>query len=949
MNDGQKWSEETMRTWLGEALGLCNGHAPFPWQLELLDRFSRGQLERSLDIPTGLGKTAVMAIWLVARATGAPLPRRLIYVVDRRAVVDQSTEVALALRDYVERNSAFKKALGLASRPLPISTLRGQHLDNREWLADPASPAIVVGTVDMIGSRLLFEGYGISRKMRPYHAGLLGSDSLIVLDEAHLVPPFEKLIETIAEGSAQFGPQREELRRLVPSCKLMSLSATGRTIAGRSFGLTEADLVPGGIPRKRLDASKRLTVLPALGEGTTLSEGLAAQAWKLAMASAQPVRCIVYCHKRDDATKVKAAIEAFAKGDKRQELPVVEIHEPQLLVGGRRVFERQGAAGWLKERGYLAGFDTERERHAFLIATSAGEVGVDLDADHMVSDLVAWERMVQRLGRVNRRGDGDARVVVLTEKPSNELIKAREKKPDKRGSKDRNVIAETDTKAAALELLVRLPVREGAGDASPGAIRKLKQDAESDETLRKMFESATTAAPLRPELGRALVDAWSMTSLLEHTGRPEVGPWLRGWIEEESVQTAVVWRTHLPSCNGVLVSESEVEAFFEAAPPHASEVLDLETFAVAKWLRARAGSLLAARKGEHDAHANDDGDQDGAKLRSLDTVAIVLSGAGELRKVLRLSDLRFDEAKDGGKRQAEELMRTLAGATLVVDARIGGLSDGLLDEKAVDLPRCADDGEPWRLGDEAQGDAPAIGFRVRKVARAEVLVADRNWRERCRFASKMSADGEATHWLVVEKWRHAASTEEDRSTSRPQLLVDHLAATEARARMLGQQIGLAGEYLEVLGAAARLHDAGKASSRWQRAFHAEATGVYAKTRGPVSPALLDGYRHEFGSLPVAASDARVRELPEELQELVLHLIGAHHGFSRPVIGTGGCDDAPPSALEARAEEAALRFARLQRRWGPWGLAWWEALVRAADQQASRDNDQGDRANEKEGA
>lgn len=39
----------------------------------------------------------------------------------------------------------------------------------RKWLEDPASPAIIVGTVDMIVSRLLFEGYGISRKMRPYH------------------------------------------------------------------------------------------------------------------------------------------------------------------------------------------------------------------------------------------------------------------------------------------------------------------------------------------------------------------------------------------------------------------------------------------------------------------------------------------------------------------------------------------------------------------------------------------------------------------------------------------------------------------------------------------------------------------------------------------------------------------------------------------------------------
>lgn len=57
-----------------------------------------------------------------------------------------------------------------------------------------------------------------------------------------------------------------------------------------------------------------------------------------------------------------------------------------------------------------------------------------------------------------------------------------------------------------------------------------------------------------------------------------------------------------------------------------------------------------------------------------------------------------------------------------------------------------------------------------------------------------------------------------------------------------------------------------------------------------------------------------------------------------MIRTQGCEDAPPSALEERACNVALRFARLQKRWGPWGLAWWEALLRAADQQASRDND-----------
>ena len=57
--------------WLRKALDLSGGDTPFPWQEELLARFAAGKIERSVDIPTGLGKTGVMAIWLVARCSAA--------------------------------------------------------------------------------------------------------------------------------------------------------------------------------------------------------------------------------------------------------------------------------------------------------------------------------------------------------------------------------------------------------------------------------------------------------------------------------------------------------------------------------------------------------------------------------------------------------------------------------------------------------------------------------------------------------------------------------------------------------------------------------------------------------------------------------------------------------------------------------------------------------------
>ena len=104
------------------------------------------------------------------------------YVVNRRTVVDQSTEEAKKLRDNLAKAPEIQAKVG----SLAISTLRGQFADNREWSADPARPAVIVGTVDMIGSRLLFSGYGVGFKAKPLHAGFLGQDVLLVHDEAHL-------------------------------------------------------------------------------------------------------------------------------------------------------------------------------------------------------------------------------------------------------------------------------------------------------------------------------------------------------------------------------------------------------------------------------------------------------------------------------------------------------------------------------------------------------------------------------------------------------------------------------------------------------------------------------------------------------------------------------------------------------------------------------------------
>ena len=52
-------------------------HPPFRWQTRLQRRLLDADPPRVVDIPTGLGKTSVMALWLIALGEGASLPRRL--------------------------------------------------------------------------------------------------------------------------------------------------------------------------------------------------------------------------------------------------------------------------------------------------------------------------------------------------------------------------------------------------------------------------------------------------------------------------------------------------------------------------------------------------------------------------------------------------------------------------------------------------------------------------------------------------------------------------------------------------------------------------------------------------------------------------------------------------------------------------------------------------------
>lgn len=918
------------------------GFDPFLWQIRLFDRIKGGDIPAAVDVPTGLGKTAVMALWLIARAEGANVPRRLVYVVDRRAVVDQATRFAHRLRDNMTSSVAEK--LGLADGKLSISTLRGGFADNREWLRDPSKPAIVVGTIDMIGSRLLFEGYGVSRGMRPYYAGFLGADSLVVLDEAHLCLPFEALLRNVAaHRDSKFGPisGNHAAVEVLPKFRLMSLSATGRKLPANAqasdssiFRMENQDL-PEPVVKQRLTAIKRLN-LSEIGDSKKLPDELAEHAIRLGFGNSQGgvfSRVLVYCNIRKEAVAVKDLIDKEIKTRAKKEPDRVQ-GVAELLVGERRNYERNRLETWLERYGFLGG-SSGSEIPTFLVATSAGEVGVDLDADHMVCDLVAYERMVQRLGRVNRRGGASrhAFINVVAVGPDPLKSSASDQKKQEYALKCGRFKAQKDA-------LTGLPQLEcGVYDASPRAIVQHRL------CNPEIVERATTPAPLYPDLTRAHLAAWAMTSLKQHEGRTEVAPWLRGWEEDEDPQTVVIWRSHLPYRRAegeVKAPNTLVTSFFRNASIYLSEKLEAPTDRVLDWLIKRAKAVGNRRSNEENY------------MREDEPVALLLDRMGDYMTFISLTKLLFlgKPIKELNKpeqqrrdKEKKDWKRRLASTTLVVNSKIGGLVDGMLDDKANSLATVADADKEWmewledaRESDRGANARPVIKFRVLALSSdpsGEGLIT-RNldkWHHVNTFETEFSGGG-AIAGLAVYNWPDEPGDENSRSfLSSPQTLRGHAEQVQKQVCEMAERLELPPEETDALARAAFFHDDGKAARRWQDAMNAPKDGrPYAKTSGGGNPFALEGYRHEFGSFIKAEKE----DLPEATRDLILHLIAAHHGNARPLLSSAGCEDGPPSLLEAKAGEAALRFAQLQKRYGIWGLAWREAILRAADQQASRE-------------
>lgn len=909
-----------------DAFKKLTGDHPFPWHEALYLRFidESTAIPATVSIPTGLGKTRVIAVWLLALLHRPhEIPRRLVYVVNRRTVVDQTTE-------EVQRLRVNLPALGGSLTNLAISTLRGQFADNQEWSADPSKPAVVCGTVDMIGSRLLFSGYRIGFKSRPLHAGFLGQDALLVHDEAHLEPAFQQLITEIEKEQEQEAKRTGELPW--PRLRVMALSATAGssteqvlTKEAKHFELTDEEKQPPKvIPDppddpdeespvykvwRRLKAKKALQLHPCDNE-KKIAEHIADLA---VHHQAEESAVVIFVRKVDEVTNVVAAL-------KKKRVPDNHI---ETLTGTMRGFERDRMADPRRADAscVFARFvpppkadASENEQWkveptqgtVYLVCTSAGEVGVNLSADHLICDLSTFDSMAQRLGRVNRFGNrDDTRVDVFYPAAFDEKHRL------------------TPARQKTLELLQQLD-----GDASPGAL----SDLTADDRL-----AAFAPEPRILPATDILFDAWAMTTIRdEMPGRPPVAPYLHGVAEWEPSRTSVAWRDEVERITEELIERNGLGFPHELLNDYPLKPHELVSDTSERVLACL--QKLAVKHPETAVWLVDK--QEGVTVRTLQEIA--------------------DPAATK-KSDKESLLSMIADAVVLLSPSVGGLSAaGMLDGNSSFAEDIADewpdeDGNARRS--RALSDAPkpmevpdgmALVRTVDLSPLADEFAPATNTAQ-TDAESDLSSDvensprGRFWHWYT----RPRDAEDATHASARPITWEHHTRDVVKRTMEMSQVLKLPDDLKKAVILAAELHDLGKKRELWQRSIgNPTPTEWYAKPGNPINgrawrPRRLSPYRHEFGSL-VDAVDKRqtyarnLAGLNEQMQDVVLHLVAAHHGYARPHFPPAATVDPshPQSVSDELAAEVMRRHARLQRRYGRWGLAYLESLLRAADWTAS---------------
>lgn len=263
--------------------------------------------------------------------------RRIFFAVNRRVIVDEAFERVKSIAQKLieiengilaEVADALRRISGHdQSPPLDIAQLRGGIYRDRAWARSITQPIVVCTTADQLGSRLLFRGYGVSASAAPIHAALCGCDSLVLLDEAHVTRAFCQTMQLLTHYQAQHAT--------APKMRFVQMTATPAGVVRKRFTLDKADR-SHPVLKSRQEASKPAKLPKPLGKKEPVADAIVSHAFEAISDERRAIGIIVNRVQtaRDVELLIHEEIERRAKSDKAFSAEVY------LVIGRMRPLDR---------------------------------------------------------------------------------------------------------------------------------------------------------------------------------------------------------------------------------------------------------------------------------------------------------------------------------------------------------------------------------------------------------------------------------------------------------------------------------------------------------------------------------------------------------------------------------------------------------------------------------
>lgn len=924
-----------------------HGHTPYPWQTNLAKKvIETGKWPESINVPTGCGKTSCIDIAVYALACNPEKnPRRILFVVNRRIIVDDGNEhakkIAQCLEDETDKNSILWKVrkslcdISGGETALMHTVLRGgTYLDN-EWSSNPIQPIVISSTIDQAGSRLLFRGYGLGRMSRLVNAGLLGYDCLWILDETHISKPFTDTLRRVEEF-------REDPWRKVAISRpwgVVEMTATPINKDGEMVELSDEDYNHERIKRI-VGASKICNLVESQAKDSNDHETLASDIYKQSLKlSKDKIKAIAIV-----VNRVATAKHVYEKLKK-------ENCNAHLMIGRMRPWDRDRL--WESIKPFKTGEEKPSET-TFVVTTQCLEVGADLDFEGMVSEASSLDSLRQRFGRLDRQGKYQNSQCVIVAPKSVVQNKA-----------DDFIYGDTVKKTWCF-------LKENSKDTIDFGIIAFDKIIKKYGDISELVVTGPVSFHLLPSHIDLLCQTHGHLNI-----DPDITPFLHGF-ERGFPTVSIVWRSGLDDGNW--------ESIMEALPPKSMEAMQIPIWDIKKYLK-RDLDLCGEGDVEWQKPNDDNAKQKGGNTRQK---------GDNTKQKSKLRRARIWRGRSSNpSSEISELDEIKPGDIIVLNAEDSGWSqlghipdteDKYEDANKLDIDIAEQVGFEFtkklvvRMGEKFPVEMAKDGKRLFTAIENEYSKKDIDEIKKTIWESiektplwesikkKLSDESEKTNAKEIDNYFtkympdgieclgkdallvKSRQIPSKNKNDKPKVFLDeHTKDVEKNIEKYMEKIKL-DELKAVFEMTAKVHDIGKADERFQQMLYRSRihpTELRAKDDGEKLDRKINyypkGFRHELISSELA------KEIVTSDKDLFLHLVESHHGHCRPfvpiiidnenitveyILDGKTLQACASTGLEHVGSGAAKRFWKCVRRYGWWGLAWLESLFILADWEAS---------------